>query len=70
MPPTHSSSEPNVGVRESVEVLLRHTKIPENQEVLQPLLSIIQEKNVNLVLQRKGMSTDGEVTVYFTDVWA
>jgi len=70
MPPTHSSSEPNVGVWESVEVLLRHTKIPESQEVLQPLLSIIQEKNVNLVLQRKGMSTDGEVTVYFTDVWA
>ena len=62
MPPTHSSSEPNVGVWESVEVLLRHTKIPESQEVLQPLLSIIQEKNVNLVLQRKGMSTDGEVS--------
>ena len=57
--PTNSSS---VGVQESVDILLKHTeKIPESQAGLQPLFSLIQEKNVNLVLQRKGMPVNGEV---------
>ena len=58
--PTNSSS---VGVQESVDILLKHTeKIPESQAGLQPLFSLIQEKNANLVLQRKGMPVNGEVS--------
>ena len=57
------ASSGRVGILESVDVLLKHTKkIPESQAALQPLFSLIQEKKANLVLQRKGMAVSGEVS--------
>ena len=61
-PSSNLSCGSKVGFQKSVDILLKHTKkIPENQAELQPLLSLIQEKNVNLVLQRKGLPINGDV---------
>ena len=61
-PSSNVSCETKVGFQKSVDILLKHTKkIPENQAELQPLLSLIQEKNTNLVLQRKGLPINGDV---------
>lgn len=61
-PSSNLSCGSKVGFQESVDILLKHTKkIPENQAEVQPLLSLIQEKNVNLVLQRKGLPINGDV---------
>lgn len=61
-PSSNLSCGSKVGFQKSVDILLEHTKkIPENQAELQPLLSLIQEKNVNLVLQRKGLPINGDV---------
>ncbi len=49
------------GVKESIEVLFKHAKIPEQVHDLAETLTLIEEKNANVVLQRKGLRVHGQV---------